>query len=157
MRNYCLATYDHEALKEENALIPECWGFLSIGTDLQEAQVMSELLDVHIGQWIQKDHWVVAFDLVYISAWHFPREVMAKRWELQELGIAWKWSEDLIPGTPPEFRLGTIQNTFRTEEEFLSALWTPTVLTPDEQMARANQRYGELRPIQHIPPTRGFR
>jgi hypothetical protein len=151
VRNYCLATYDPEALKEENTLIPECWAFLSIGTDLQEAEVMSELLDVGIGQWIQKDHWVVAFDLVYISAWHFPREVMAKRWEMQELGITYEWSEDIIPGTPPEAREGVITNTFKTEELFLSALWTPLVLSDETRMEMAGSKYGELKQLHHIP------
>lgn len=151
MRNYCLATYDPDAFKEENTLIPECWGFLSIGTDPQEAEVMSELLDVRVGQWIQKDHWVVAFDLVYISAWHFPREVETKRWEMQELGITYEWSEDIIPGTPPEARLGVNTNTFSTEELFLAALWTPLVVTPEERMAMSGVRYAPMKPVHHIP------
>lgn len=123
MRNYSLATFNMDAWKD-GYMVPECWAFFSIGNQ-EEAIHMGRLLDLRPRPWIKKKEWAVGFDIVAATAHNFIAEVRAKRWELQQLGVTWHWSRDLIPEAPDESMEHAFMNTFATEEEFNQSLIAP--------------------------------
>ena len=134
MKNYCLATWDVDGYRDEGVKRPLCWAFLSIGTE-EELTPVGELLDLPMHPWLQRGKHALYLDVTILSP-NFRQEVLAKRWELEQLGMSWEWSADLIPGAPKESTDSTKQNTFATEEEFDRAMVRPIDIK-DEWHAKA--------------------
>lgn len=150
MKSYALGTFDVDRWRYEGVKQATCWAFFVIGS---KAEVIpwSTTLDLEINDWIVRGQFALGYDLVAETCVDFAKEVQAKRWELQRLGLTTEWSSDLIPGAPSASK--TLQNAFETEEEFDQALIKPIDLkehwTPPSELTPHTS--SSSRHVQHFP------
>ena len=137
MKNYCLATWDVDAYREQGIKRPVCWAFMSIGTE-EELIPVGDLLDLPLYPWMQRGMFALYLDVTPLSP-NYRQEVLGKRWELEQLGMTWEWSADLIVGAPRDSTDSTKQNTFATEEEFLQSMIRPIDIK-DEWIEKAKKQ-----------------
>ena len=146
MRSYCLATFDPFKWKAEGVKEFASFAFLSIGYH-QQMQVLGEKLDLEPRLYFSRDIWCVGWDLVAGQGPDDLKEIQMKLWELQQFGVRWQWSKDLIPGMPKESGEGMFMNTFDTFEEALRAVIKPIVSNPDWNPYQ--KRYGSHGDVRH--------
>jgi hypothetical protein len=161
MRSYCLATFCPFRWKAEGVKEFSSFAFLSIGYH-QQMEVLGEKLDLEPRQYFSRDVWCVGWDLVAGQGPDDHKEIQMKLWEVEQFGIRWQWSKDLIPGMPSESGDGVFMNTFDNLDEALAAVLKP--IEPSTEHWKPHRRHygndidGNVRQSQKQSPglRRGF-
>jgi len=151
MRSFCLATFCPFRWKKEGVKEFASFGFISVGYR-QQMEVLGEKLDLEPREYLSRGLWCVGWDLVSGQGPDDLKEIQMKLWELQQFGIRWEWSTDLIPGMPKESGADMFMNTFGTFKEAMQAVIKPIVTQPDWNPLQKMQRPdGTFRHGAHLP------